>query len=363
MIRKVLMYGSKRWLFPLMASLFLVACGEVKKEDVHQTDRISVAVATVGMGMEEYLTVGSGQVTSVNSATLSTRMMGHVERIPVKVGEAVDKGDLLVVINNNDLRARKAQVTASVMEAQASFANAKKDYERYVNLFEKNSASQKELEDMTTRYERAKAGLAAARELGKEVEAQFAYANVRAPFKGVVTNTFVDVGTMANPGGPLISIEKPGTYEVMARIPENRISGIAVGMKAKVSIKVLDTVLTGELTELSTSATRTGGQYLATVELTGTPSSVRSGMYTAVALPKTGVAPKTVVVPKEALVEKGQLIGIYTLGQDNTAILRWLRLGETLDNGVEVLSGLSEGETYITVSQGKLFNGAKVSIQ
>ena len=177
MIRKVLMYGSKRWLFPLMASLFLVACGEVKKEDVHQTDRISVAVATVGMGMEEYLTVGSGQVTSVNSATLSTRMMGHVERIPVKVGEAVDKGDLLVVINNNDLRARKAQVTASVMEAQASFANAKKDYERYVNLFEKNSASQKELEDMTTRYERAKAGLAAARELGKEVEAQFAYAN------------------------------------------------------------------------------------------------------------------------------------------------------------------------------------------
>ena len=363
MIRKISIYGSKRWLFPLMASLLLMACADVKKEDVQQKDRISVAVATVGMGMEEYLTVGSGQVTSVSSATLSTRMMGHVERIPVKVGEAVDKGDLLVVINNNDLRARKAQVTASVMEAQASFANAKKDYERYVNLFEKNSASQKELEDMTTRYERAKAGLAAARELGKEVEAQFAYANVRAPFKGVVTNTFVDVGAIAHPGAPLISIEAPGAYEVMARIPENKISAVEVGMKAKVTIKVLDTVITGKLTELSTSATGTGGQYLAAVELPDTPSSVRSGMYAAVAFPTNGTTSKTVIVPKEALVEQGQLIGIYTLGQDNTAILRWLRLGKTLDNGVEVLSGLSEGETYITTSQGKLFNGAKVSIQ
>ncbi len=363
MTQKISIYGSKRWLFPLMASLFIMACGDVKERDAHQKDRISVTVATVGMGMEEYLTVGSGQVTAVNSTTLSTRMMGHVERTPVKVGEAVDKGDLLVVINNRDLRARKAQATASVMEAQASFTNAKKDHERYVNLFEKNSASQKELEDMSTRYERAKARLAATQELGKEVEAQFAYANVRAPFKGVVTNTFVDVGTMANPGAPLISMEAPGAYEVTARIPENKISGIAVGMKAKVTIKVLDTVLIGELTELSTSATRTGGQYLATVELPDTPSSVRSGMYAAVAFPATGVTPKTVVVPKEALVEQGQLTGIYTIGQNNTAILRWLRLGETLDNGVEVLSGLSEGETYITASQGKLFNGAKVSTQ
>jgi len=63
------------------------------------------------------------------------------------------------------------------------------------------------------------------------------------------------------------------------------------------------------------------------------------------------------------LVKQGQLTGIYTVGNGNTAILRWLRIGKTFDNQVEVLSGLSAEEPYIVSAEGKLFNGAKVSIQ
>ena len=69
-----------------------------------------------------------------------------------------------------------------------------------------------------------------------------------------------------------------------------------------------------------------------------------------------------VMVPETALVKQGQLTGIYTVGTGNVAILRWLRIGKTFGNQVEVLSGLSADEQYIVSAEGKLFNGAKVQI-
>ena len=69
-----------------------------------------------------------------------------------------------------------------------------------------------------------------------------------------------------------------------------------------------------------------------------------------------------VLVPESALVKQGQLTGIYTIGSGNVAILRWLRVGKTFGNQVEVLSGLAADEQYIVSAEGKLFNGAKVQI-
>jgi hypothetical protein len=68
------------------------------------------------------------------------------------------------------------------------------------------------------------------------------------------------------------------------------------------------------------------------------------------------------MIPESALVRQGQLSGIYTIGNDNVAILRWLRIGKTFGNQVEVLSGLTADEQYIVSAEGKLFNGAKVQL-
>ncbi|HBU77367.1 MAG TPA: efflux RND transporter periplasmic adaptor subunit, partial [Muricauda sp.] len=188
----------------LTASLgfLLMGCGSDEKQTVDNAEAVPVTVAEVDMGDSSTILAGSGQIKAVNSATLSTRIMGRVESLPVKIGQKVNKGDLLISINNVDLRAKKAQVEASITEAQVAFNNAKKDYERFQNLFRENSASQKELDDMTARYEMAKARLEAAKQMKNEVNSQFAYANIRSPFSGVVTNTYIDEGDMANPGVP-----------------------------------------------------------------------------------------------------------------------------------------------------------------
>lgn len=347
-----------------LMAISLMACDGSDTKQTVDPNPIAVKVAQTTLSQGGYFNAGSGQVKAENSATLSTRMMGFVERIPVKVGQKVSKGQLLVSIQNTDLQAKKAQVDASIIEAKAGLKNTEKDYQRFVNLFQQNSASQKELDDMTAHYDMAKARYQAAQQMMKEVNAQFAYANIRAPFSGVVTNTHIDEGVMANPGMPLVSLEAPGNFEIEAKVAESMIDQLQVGSEASVYVKALKATVKGKLTELSSSAQFSGGQYIAKVQLQEVPKTLLSGMFATVLFPVGEKAmANSVRIPVNALVKKGQLKGVYTVGPDDTAILRWLRLGETDGDLVEVISGLSADETYIVSAEGKLYNGAKLAIQ
>jgi RND family efflux transporter MFP subunit len=350
-----------------ISAVFLTSCGGDKKEQTKAEPAIAVKVSGVSENTEGGFISASGKIEAENSANLSTRMMGYVTKIHVKVGQKVGAGQLLVSINNTDLQAKKAQVDASILQATAGYNNAKKDYDRFVNLYKQQSASQKELDDMTARYEMAKAGLEGAKQMRNEVMAQFSYSNITAPFSGTVTNTFVKEGDMANPGMPLVSVEGASRLQVTAMVSENDIASIKKGMPVKVLVKSSNTTLNGRVSEVSLSATNTGGQYLVKVNLDKTDNSVLSGMFVNVQFPienKTqAVQTDRVLVPENALVKQGQLTGIYTIGTGNIAILRWLRTGKNFGNQVEVLSGLSASEQYIVSAEGKLYNGALVSVQ
>ncbi|QQX75781.1 MULTISPECIES: efflux RND transporter periplasmic adaptor subunit [Aequorivita] len=356
---------KKYSLILFLAVLSFTACNNSSEEkNIDNTAAIPVNVSSVAAENNTPFLTASGKIEAANSATLSTRMMGFVDKVHVNVGEKVTKGQLLVSINNSDLSAKSAQTSAGITEAQAAFNNAEKDYQRFKNLFAENSASQKELDDQRARYEMAKARLEGAKQMKNEVQSQFAYVNLRAPFSGVVTNKFIEAGDMANPGVPLISVEGPGNFEVTASVPESEISKIKSGTEVQVIVKSSDKILPGTVTEVSTSAKNTGGQYLVKVVLDKTDADILSGMYATVQFPIERKADiTTILVPKEAIVKRGQLTGIYTVSQSNTALLRWLRVGRTFGDNVEVLSGLAADENYIISSEGKLYNGAKITIK
>ena len=182
-------------------ALLLTSCGsEEKKIVADNSPAINVKINKVTANNNNPFVTASGKIQAENSADLSTRMMGFVNKIHVNVGDNVRKGQLLVSINNTDLQAKRAQVNAGITEVTAAFNNAQKDYNRFKNLFADNSASQKEMDDMTAHFEMAKARLEAANQMKNEVNSQFAYSNIKAPFNGVVTNKNIKVGDMANPG-------------------------------------------------------------------------------------------------------------------------------------------------------------------
>ncbi len=352
-----------------ITTFLTTSCGGDKKEKVVLEPAISVKVSGISAANTSDFVTASGKVEAENSANVSTRMMGYITKVHVKVGQKVSAGQLLISINNSDLQAKKAQVEASILQATAGFNNAKKDYDRFVILFNQQSASQKELDDMTSRNETAKAGLEGAKQMRNEVMAQFSYSNITAPFSGEITNTFAKEGDMANPGMPLLSIEGASRLQVTAMVSESDITMINNGMNAKIVVKSTHQELAGKVIEVSNSAKNTGGQYLVKINLTNPGNKVLSGMFVNIQFPianKSKVATiqtDKIVVPETALIKQGQLTGVYTIGTGNVAILRWLRIGKTFGNQVEVLSGLSANEQYIVSAEGKLYNGALVSVQ
>jgi RND family efflux transporter MFP subunit len=350
-------------IFMLIGALATYSCGDSSKEVDKQTATINVKVDTTSPSTESSYLSASGTIVTDQHADISTRMMGYVTNVHVKVGDKVTKGQLLISINNNDLLAKEAQVKAGIIQAKAGLKNAEKDYNRFKTLFSQNSASQKELDDMTTRYEVAKAQLEAAQQMQNEVNAHLSYSNIRAPFSGTITGKYVNNGDMANPGMPLVSLEAPGKFVATAMIPESEISKIVKGTAVKVTVKSTGDQLTGKVSEVSNSARLTGGQYIVKINLDPTTAKLYSGMFVNTLFPIESTEFKTVSIPKSILVKRGELTGIYTVSQSNTAILRWVRIGKTIGEDVEILSGLKQGETYIISAEGHLYNGAKIAIK
>lgn len=343
------------------------SCSGEKEKTKIELPAVPVQIAEVSHGNHGKKITASGSVEAANSANVSTRMMGYITGIHVKMGQKVQKGQLLASLNSSDLSAKKGQAESGVLQAQSAFNNAKKDYDRFVALFEQNSATQKEMDDMTTHFEMAKAGLKMAKEMRNEVDAQFAYTNITAPFSGVVTGTFAKEGDMASPGMPLISLEGSGKMEARVMVSESEIANILPNMEAEVTVKSLNISFVSKVSEISSSSRNTGGQFFVKIKLPEDQIDILPGMFVNVVFDQESTSSKTenqtILIPVNSVIQEGQLRGIYVVTDNGTAILRWLRLGKTFGNQVEVLSGLASGEKYITSFEGRLFNGSRVSIQ
>lgn len=340
-------------------------CKESTVEKVNVKEEVIVVkVAKVSTNNTTPFITSSGKVVAENSANISTRIMGYVKKVYVKTGSKVVKGQLLIEINNNDLQAKKLQAQANVYQSEAVFNNSQKDLKRFQQLFKENSASQKELDNIIAQFKVSKANLTAAKEMLNEVESQFNYFKITAPFDGVIVNKFIEEGNMANPGTILLSVENTNTVKIETMVSEKEITGIKKGAEVKVIISAINTQLKGKIAEISSSSINTGGQFLVTILLDKTNVKVLSGMYATVQFSsEIKTTESAVLIPEKAIIKRGQLQGIYTISTSGTAILRWLRLGKKQGENVEVISGLTNGETYIVSSTSKLFNGAKVSAQ
>jgi len=359
---------SNKYLIIAIVAILAVgfqSCGEKSNANGNAKADLTVSVATVKMENQPEILSFSGKIEAETHSNLSTRIMGQIAKIYVEPGQKVNKGQLLVQIQDKDIQAKKLQVKANMLKAEAAYKNAKKDFDRFTVLFKQKSASQKEMDDVSTNYNMAKAELEAVKQMENEVDEMLSYAGIKAPYSGIITRKYRHDGDLASPGMPLLAIEKPGEYKVIARIPETEISKVEKNDAVKVKISALNNIeIEGVVTEVNPSALYTGNQFEAKIVLNPTKeqkTKLFSGMYANVMLKKGGMP--SIMIPKEVLVRKGQLTGLYTVSQTGTAMLRWIRTGKSTESMIEVLSGLSDGEQYIVSHKGKIWDGASVVIR
>ncbi|MCY1723161.1 efflux RND transporter periplasmic adaptor subunit [Prolixibacteraceae bacterium Z1-6] len=348
--------------FALLATMAM-SCGKTENKQIN-TDPAKIVANVAEAKLIDYPVVHSfsGKLEADKQSNLSTRIMGQISRIYVKPGQKVNKDQLLIQIRNQDILAKKAQVEASKVEATTAFESAEKDLKRFEALYASKSATDKEMDDIRTHYQMAKARLEAVEQMEREVEENIRYASIRAPYNGVITSKFVQEGDMANPGMPLLSMESSSQWKVIARIPEADIANINLNDKVKLQFKAAEAELDGQIIEINPSATNTGNQYEAKI-LVSVPedcsAKLYSGMYATI-LFEYGTQ-KLILVPQKALIHHGQLVGIYAVSQSGKALLRWVKTGKTYGDNIEIISGLTDGEEYVLSSEGKLVDGVLIA--
>lgn len=347
----------------LAATFTFQSCGSEQFEPQNET-AITVEIATAESATGSSMTSFAGSIESNNQASLSTIVMGTITEVSVSVGDRVSQGDILARIKDDQIQAKKSQIEANMVQARANLENTEKNYNRIKNLYAEESATSKELDDISTMYDIAKANVEALEASLNEVNEMLAYTIIRAPFDGVISRKNVSEGDMAAPGQPLLSIADPGTLKVTANVPERWISGIAEGDTVSVSVSAAGIeTSTAILTAVSEAGDPMSSQYAIEARFTNSSdlSRLKTGMFAEVNIATGG--DDALFIPQSALVERGQLTGVFTISDTNRTLLRWVRTGKPSGEMVEILSGLAAGEQFIVTAGQTLQQGQLINIQ
>lgn len=344
------------------ASSMLFSCGKKTEETASTEVGIAVEVAKPTTELPKSLQF-KGKISSAKSTSIRTRGSSFVEEVDVKTGDKVKQGQLLIRLNNADLQAKKAQVEAQLQQVNAQLSNTQRDVERFRNLREKQSISAKELENIELQLTSVQAQKQAMLQQLQEINSELKYFEIKAPFDGVITAKNVQKGDLANPQQAMLQLEGSGVFEMQVSVSERDIQNFQQGDTAVVQLDNASVELKAIISEVSSSSATTGGQYRVKASILSVANqALFSGMNASLKL-TTNQASKGIFVPQSAIIRRGELKGLYVISQQQTALLRWVRVGENNGEQVEVLSGLNANEQIITSATSKLYNGIKVSFK
>jgi RND family efflux transporter MFP subunit len=334
----------------LIAILFLAGCGS-KEEPV--TPGVSAAPQkTIQAVVVEAKQVSvpirvevTGQVAPIFQATLSSRIQGTIDKLLVREGTKVSKGQLLIQLDSRDLQADLAR-------AHAEVENAKAHLDRMNQLYVEDAVSKQEMENAIRGYRVAEANR-------KAVEAQLSYTAVRAPFDGVITEKKVEAGELASPGQPLVKMEDSQRLRLEATVAEGDLRSVSRGDKIQVVIDALGgQSLVGTVSQILPAGDPHTHTFTVKVDLPKT-IGLKTGMFGRFPLDKGTT--QTILVPSTAVVERGELSSLYVVGSDQIVRLRWVKLGRRFEKHVEILSGINGGERVLTDGS-RGIDGAMVQI-
>ena len=327
----------------------------------------------------------TGTIVAEESADVSSNMMAEVENVLVNNGTVIKKGDTLIELDSNQVKsyvnqalaqidAANAQmksvensineVNASIQKAEVSYQNEKKSYERTKKSYEQGLTSEQEYDDAYTRYQvaeadlnKAQASLETVKAKKDEIAAQIkiartAYntslvnqedATIRAPFSGVIVNTLVDVGDMASPGVPLLKVEtSPYYFEIF--VNESNKTEISSEDEIDVTINSLNQTYKGVVTEITPTVDPASRTFRVKIKLPN-DLPITSGMFGHAVLPEA--EKKGIFIPNTAIYRWSQMTAVYVVDDSNITHLKYVQLGNSNGEVVEILSGLNEGERII----------------
>ena len=285
--------------------------------------------------------VWDGTVEAVHQATLSAQTAGRVLELPFDVNDYVPQGAVVVRFTAVEQGAAVNAAQAQVRSAQAAYTDAEAQYQRIAAVYARRLVSKAQMDQTTAQRDAARAALDAAQANRRQASESANYTVVRAPYSGIVTKRFVQVGEAVQPGQPLISGLSLDQLRVEAQVPQSDVNVIRRfgrawvfydgGRKRVEAARVI-------VFPYADPATHT---FTVRLELPTVETGLNPGEVVKVAF-MIGSRPR-LLVPDSAIVRRGEIVGVYVVKGDGV-MLRQVRLGDRFGRDAEVLAGLAPGE-------------------
>jgi multidrug efflux system membrane fusion protein len=312
-----------------------------------------------------YLT-GLGTVQGFNTVLVRTRVDGQIDKVAFKEGQTVNQSDLLVEIDPRPYQATLDQAKAKKAQDEANLANANLDLQRYTKLGE--FATRQQTDTQRSTVAQLTAQIAADDAAIFNSQTQLDYTQVKSPISGVAGLRQVDIGNIVNAATQtgIVTIAQIEPIAVIFTAPEEQLPYINVAQSAQ-ALRVIAITTDGKkplaegtLSVVNNQVDTTSGTIRLKAVFDNKDHALWPGQSVSTRLLIRTLKDAT-VIPDEAVQHGTEGLYAYAVKQDNTAELRKLKIGTSIDGRSVVDAGLSPGEQVITAGQYKVQPGTLVS--
>ena len=341
-IPSAIIFRSFRSFRTVLSLIFGIAAGVASAQSSIAVPTIQVQSRAIGSGFEL-----EGVVQPVKQATVSAQASGRIASLAVKAGDVVRAGQLLATIDDRETQTGVQRSQAQVAQAQAELRNAQANFDRTRELQTKGFVSAAALDTADSQLKSALAGRDQANAGVKQSALAQGFTRVTAPFDAWVLQTQAEVGDLAVPGKPLLTLYAPLPLRAVVQVPVSR-SGAARTAGA-VEVRVSNATGGAQwVRPVAVSSVPTADAVSQTIEWrldlsTEAAKSLLPGEQIKVRFNSTSASDR-VIVPTTAVLHRGELTAVYVASGSGFA-LKAIRLGADHGaDGVEVVAGLVNGD-------------------
>ncbi|XOV88471.1 MAG: efflux RND transporter periplasmic adaptor subunit [Pseudomonadota bacterium] len=285
-----------------------------------------------------------GSVVARDDTIISSRILARVNRVLVRPGDTVTKGQPLIELEQADLRSRVAQAKDQVASITAQHEEARLRLERTSELLGRGLAARADLDTARAAFDTLGAQLNNAKESLTEAEIILGYSEIKAPISGRVVERLAEPGDTVSPGVPLISVYDPVSIRAEAAVRESLALKLALGQEISVELPSLNQTVTGVIEEIVPAADSASRSFLIKASIEYNPA-LMPGMFARFVIPDE--RRELLLIPANAVIEVGELnlVSVLSNGQ---LINRFVRLGRSQPGGqLVVTAGLAEGDRIV----------------
>jgi RND family efflux transporter MFP subunit len=299
-----------------------------------------------------------GSIVPDQQAKIASRLMGYIRNLNVQVGQSVKEGQLLFAIDPTDINGQIRQAQSATAQARAALADAKADYDRFSKLYKQQSVSQQQFDKVKLQYQVAQENLSAAEAGLDQAKGQMRYADVKAPFDGVVVQKLAVSGDLAAPGNPILILENRNLMSVQVEVSSELYRLLKLGDNARVILEGRDEPVKAVVSNLVTAANPITRTHTVKLSMPVAQVGVNSGAFARVAFNRG--ERETLLIPSMAVIQRGGVVGVFVVGSDHIARFRMVRTGANHGDMTEIQAGLDVGEQILVSSQLPARNGDRI---